>query len=78
MAIKWFCDICGREIEAPEWPIYVKAYSIIKSRDNETIGWSESEEIRSASCHKECADTLTTEVIEAFERARRVMKNNAN
>lgn len=74
--IKWFCDICGLEILAPEHPVHVSASHSGKNRDDAQYGWGESKDIIKVFCHKTCADTLTTEIELALEDAKRVVKNN--
>ena len=56
--IKWFCDVCGLEIEAPQMPVRVAAYRSRKCRDDIDIGWGESDDIGKVWCHDKCADAL--------------------
>lgn len=75
--IKWFCDVCGKEIEAPEHPIRVNAYRCGKNRDDAEIGWGHDAKIIEAWVHKKCADTLESEIKGALDNAKRVVRNNA-
>jgi hypothetical protein len=38
MALRWFCDICGEEVQAPEHPRLLKAYTIGRNRDEQGYG----------------------------------------
>lgn len=75
--IKWFCDICGLEIESPHHPQRVKAYRCGKNRDDEEIGWGGTHDIISVFAHKQCANLLETEIKAALDRTKRTVKNNA-
>lgn len=61
--LRWYCDLCGKEIEAPDHPEWVKAYRAGQNRDQE--GWGRSEYFVEMICHKKCADVLETEITSA-------------
>ena len=51
--IKWFCDWCEKEIEAPEHSVFVTAFCQGKNRDDE--GWGISNQIVKICCHEKCS-----------------------
>lgn len=69
--IKWFCDVCKKEIEKPNHPDFVNAHFEGKNRGNAEIGWGDSREIVKLCCHKECAmkigDAIKKAVAEIVE-----------
>lgn len=65
--IKWFCDLCGAEIVAPEHPVSVKAYRTGKNRDDAEIGWGESDYFVEMFCHANCAGALVTVIKAAVQ-----------
>jgi len=71
--IKWFCDVCGREIKAPEHPVSVSADRCGKNREDAEIGYGESDGIAKAFAHRKCADVLEAKIKEAFENAKRAV-----
>lgn len=68
--IKWFCDVCTKEILKPENPVSVKAYRCSKSRSDEQIGWGNEDDIIAVMCHTACADVLENEIQGALNLAR--------
>lgn len=64
--IKWFCDLCGLEILAPENPVRVRAYRCGKSRDDAEIGWGHDDTIASVFCHPKCSVELAERIQAAF------------
>lgn len=74
--IKWFCDLCGKEIEAPAHPVRVRAYRCGKNRDDVDVGWGEDHTITAGFYHEKCADVLETELNAGLRRAKLVVTNN--
>ena len=65
--IKWFCDMCGKEIEIPEHPVRIQASRCGKSRDDAEIGWSSDDEIGRLFCHARCAVPVIAKIKQAME-----------
>jgi hypothetical protein len=61
--IKWFCDVCGKEIKAPEHPDYVNAYYEGKNREHEITGWGDTRKIVSLCCHEVCAKKIGDAIV---------------
>jgi len=53
--IKWFCDICGKEILAPDHPVQLTAGMQAKNRDDIEVGWGEYESYFKLWAHPKCA-----------------------
>lgn len=65
--IKWFCDVCGNEIKAPDNPVLVRAYCCGKNRDHAEIGWGQESDIIDVFVHKTCADVLVIKIQAALK-----------
>jgi len=56
--IKWYCDVCKREIKRPENPYYFGLDITGKNRDIETFGWGILDDVIRIYCHKICAEEV--------------------
>ena len=56
--IKWFCDWCKKEIEAPEHPVFVTAFYQSKNRNNPGSGWGTDNQILKICCNVKCAEEV--------------------
>lgn len=60
--VRWFCDLCGEEIQGPETPTYISASRCRKGRNHPEDGWSGSDRILEIWCHAKCADKIVQEL----------------
>jgi hypothetical protein len=74
--VKWFCDVCEKEIEAPEAPRYVRAYECLKSREDADEGYGPDDTIIKVMAHHACAEWLQNELRAALARTKQLVKNN--
>lgn len=72
MMIKWFCDVCDKEIEAPEHPTRVKTERTATMRPS-----GQDSTIIESWAHQKCGDILESEIKSALINARRLVNNNA-
>ena len=60
--IKWYCDLCKKEIEEPEHPYILSFYCEGKNRDDAEIGYGADIFMKKIYCHLDCATIAMSEI----------------
>ena len=66
--IKWYCDLCKKEIEEPEHPEILSFYCEGKNRDDAEIGWGKDIFKKKICCHQSCAEIAMAEIKAVLEK----------
>jgi len=66
--IKWYCDLCKKEIEKPEHPYILSFYCEGKNRDDAEIGYGPDIFNNKICCHWACAEIAIAEIKVVLEK----------